>query len=138
MSLDLIAYARQHQYRVRNLHDGRPLHPLRVPVTARGRSLGHIRNEDRMDAIICRRGYVCSDGDGQIGWYVFARCAKGVKRWLPKLVAAGATDGQLGDCEAAGFAPAERIDEILGVLQPYRRARRRRTTPLYEQIRSPD
>jgi hypothetical protein len=124
MSLDLLAYAAQKRYRVRNLHDGRPLHPLRVPVTKRGRSAGYVGDEDRMDAIICRRGYVCSDGDGQVGWYLFARCAKGINRWLPQLVATGGTARQLGDCEVSGVAPAEQIDQILAVLRPYRRARR--------------
>jgi len=124
MSFDLLAHARQHRYRVRNLHDGRPLHPLRVPVAGRGRALGYVGGEDRMDAIICRRGYVCSDGDGQVGWYLFARCAKGINRWLPKLIATGATARQLGDGEVSGVAPAEQIGRILAVLRPYRRARR--------------
>ena len=64
---DLIEYADQHRYRVRNLHDGRDLHLLRVPVGQRGQSDGYTSDSDRMDAIICQHGYVSDEGDGRIG-----------------------------------------------------------------------
>jgi hypothetical protein len=121
VAFDLIEFARKHRYRVRNLHDGRPLHPLRVPVTGRDRVAGYVGDADRMDAIIGRYGYVCDDGDGRIGWYVYAGSAKGIKRWLPKLVAAGAVVRQEGTTEVAEDAPTERIDAVLRVLRPYRK-----------------
>jgi hypothetical protein len=62
---DLIDYAKRQRYRVRNSYDGRPLHSLRVPVTNRGKSKGYVGTEDREDAIIGYRGYVCYDGDGR-------------------------------------------------------------------------
>ncbi len=123
MTFDLMTYADEHRCRTRNLHDGRPLHPLRVPVRRRGRSPGYVGDEDRMDAIICRHGYACTEGNGRIGWYLFAGSAKGIKRWLPKLIAAGVVVEQEGDREAAGDAPVGSIDEILKVLQPYQRAK---------------
>jgi hypothetical protein len=121
MSFDLMDYARRHRLRTRNLHDGRLLHPLRVPPSGRGRSEGHVGKEDRMDVIIAEHGYVCDEGDpGRIGWYLFAGSAKGINRWLPKLEALGAVVEQEGDCECAGHAPIEQIDAILEVLKPYR------------------
>lgn len=62
MSLDLMDYAKRHRLRTRNLHDGRPLHPLRVPPRGRGKSDGHIGKEDRMDVIIARHGYITDEG----------------------------------------------------------------------------
>ena len=122
MSFDLMEYAKRHRLRTRNLHDGRPLHPLRVPPSGRGRSEGYIGKEDRMDVIIGHRGYVCDEGElGRIGWYLFAGSAKGINRWLPKLEALGAVVEQEGDSEAAGHASVEQIDGILEVLKPYRR-----------------
>jgi len=120
MTFDLMTYADRHRYRTRNLHDGRPLHPLRVPVRHRGRSSGYAGDDDRMDAIICRHGYVCIESNRRIGWYLFAGSAKGINRWLPKLEALGAVVEQEGDQEAAGHASVEQIDAILEVLKPYR------------------
>jgi len=120
MSFDLIAYARARRYRVRNLHDGRPLHPLRLPRRGRGRVTGFQFADDRMDAIIGRHGYVCDDGEpGRIGWYVFAGSRKGMNRWLPKFTAAGAAIKQECDTEAAGDAPVESLDAILRVIEPF-------------------
>ena len=121
---DLMVYAETHRYRLRNLHDGRPLHPLRVPIGHRNRSTGYVSSGDRMDAIICRRGFVSDDGHGRIAWYLFAGSAKGINRWLTELTACGASGAQLGDTEAAGDAPVDQIDAILDVLKPYRKAER--------------
>lgn len=120
MSFDLMDYARRHRLRTRNLHDGRPLHPLRVPPSGRGRSEGYVGKEDRMDVIIAEHGYVCHEGNGRLGWYLFAGSAKGINRWLPKLEALGAVVDQEGDQEAGGHASVEQIDAILEVLKPYR------------------
>ncbi len=117
---DLMTYAERHRYRLGNLNDGRPLHPLRVPVTNRGKATGYRAPGDRMDAIICHNGYVVDDGDGRIGWYIAAETAKDINLWLRKLVALGAVVGQRGDSEAAGDAPAERIGDVLRVLQPFK------------------
>lgn len=124
MSFDIREYARKHRYRVRNLHDGRPLLPLRVPVNGRGRAAGYKARKDRMDAIICARGYVSCDADDKLAWYLLAKSAKGVNRWLPKLTRLGAVVQQAGDHEVAGVAPIDEIESVLSVLKPYRRARR--------------
>jgi hypothetical protein len=121
---DLTSHAEKRRYRLRNLHDGRLLHPLRVPVSARGRSEGHVGKDDRMDAIIGQHGYVTDEGGGRIGWYVFSKTNFGVNSWLPRLGAAGAEIKQVGDGEAAGHAPAEAIGAILGIVRPFRKADR--------------
>lgn len=121
---DLTSHAEKRRYRLRNLHDGRLLHPLRVPVTARGRSEGHVGKDDRMDAIIGRCGYVCDEGGGRVGWYVFSKTNHGVNAWLPNLRAAGADIKQVADGEAAGDAPAEAIGAILAIVRPFRKADR--------------
>jgi hypothetical protein len=121
---DLIKYAEQHRYRVRNLHDGRPLHPLRVPVTGRGRSAGYVGDEDRLDAIIGRHGYVIDEGNGRIGWCLLTKAGWTKSMKLRRLEALGATVTQEGDTEAAGYASVDLIGPILEVLRPYRRARR--------------
>ena len=120
---DLIEYANRHRYRVRNLHDGRPLHPLRVPVGGRGKSDGYV-GLDRMDVIIGQHGYVCDEGGGRIGWYVFAKSRQGLNQWTPKLKAAGAEIKQDCDWEMAGDAPVESVDAVLAVIKPFKRASR--------------
>ncbi len=119
MSFHLLEYARERRYRVRNLHDGRPLHPLRIPVMRRGRSDGYVGEEDREDAIIGYRGYVRDDGDGRLAWYVFGKQRKTVQGWVRELQAAGAVVKQDCDLEAAGDAPVEAIEVVLGIIRPY-------------------
>lgn len=135
MGLDLLAYAQKHRLRTRNLHDGRPLHPLRVPVGGRGRVEGYVGDEDRMDAIVCHHGYVAEEGQDQIGWYVFGR--EFAFRWLEPLVGLGATVTQEGDSEAAGTAPAEYLEEIVQALKPYQRHPPRSTSSLTHPAPAP-
>ena len=118
---DLIGYATEHRYRMRNLHDGDPVPPLRrspehSPSVYRGQ-------EDRQDAIICRDGYVDYGGWGpdRIGFCVLCRSRRALTARLKLLEQAGATVTQEGDTEAAGHAPVARIAEVLAALRPYRR-----------------
>lgn len=60
---DLLAYARQHRLRVRNVHDGAPVPPMRRPRAGRRRAR-LIGADDRLDAIIGRFGYVDYGGRG--------------------------------------------------------------------------
>ncbi len=120
MRFDVRAFARQHRYRVRNLHDGRPVPPVR----AKGRveqSAAFIGPTERDDAIMCKCGYVCG-GDGRIDWALLCASARGHN---PRLAALRALPGvlvaQSGDAESAGTAPAAAVDSVLGVLQPFRR-----------------
>jgi hypothetical protein len=117
---DLTAYATEKRLRMRNLHDGRPLHPLRVPVGGRGRSAGYIGEADRMDAIIGRHGYIVDQGGGRLGWYLFAKSWHGLNRWLPEIQAAGATVRQEGDTEVAGNSPESALDTIIRAIQPFK------------------
>ena len=52
---------------------------------------------------------------------VLCRSTRALNARLAALEAAGVTITQLGDTEAAGFAPVERIEEVLAALRPYRR-----------------
>ena len=117
MLFSLSEFARRHRYRVRNLHDGRPLLPLRVRVRRRGRSEGYVGDDDRMDAIIGRYGYVCDEGAGRLGWYL--RRTKGKASALRALRAVGAVVHQDGDGEAAGDAAASTIDVVVEAIRPY-------------------
>jgi hypothetical protein len=122
MTFDLLAYAREHHHRVRNLHDGAPIPPTRR--TLDGPAVVAYRGvTDRDDAIICRDGYVDATGDGpeRIGFCVLCRSPRGLLARLRLLEQVGATITQEGDTEAAGYAPVARIAEVLAVLRPYRR-----------------
>ena len=121
MSFDLLAYAAEHRYRVRNLHDGAPAPPTR---RLRGhRSVAYRSTDDRYDAIICRDGYVDYGRFGldRIGFCVLCRSRRALHARLQLLEQAGATVTQEGDAEAAGYAPVTRIAEILVALRVYRR-----------------
>ena len=121
MSFDLLAYAAAHRYRVRNLHDGRPVPPVRIPGRGRrGASAGYTADDDREDAIVCRYGYVTYDGGGQLGWCLLSETVRAKSFRLRRLVDLGATMVQEGDTEAAGSVSVEHIAEVLGVLEPYR------------------
>jgi hypothetical protein len=128
MSFDLLAYAEEHGYRVRNLHDGHPVPPVRPPYHGRrGRFAGYLGADDREDAIVCRHGYVADDGDGRIGWFLFAPTTRSMRAKLRKLEGLGVDVVQEGDSEAAGDAPVGQIAEVLAVLVPYRKAKRQPT-----------
>lgn len=126
MSFDLRAYAAEHGYRIRNLHDGEPVPPTRRP--ADHEAPAYKGAADRADAIIGKDCYVDFGGFGEdrIGFCVLCRSRRALNIRLTRLRAAGATIVQEGDTEAAGYAPLARIDDVLAALRPYRR----RETPL--------
>lgn len=118
MSVDLMAYARAHRLRTRNLHDGAP-----VPPARRRGGLEHPAYSgpsDRFDAIIGRDGYVAMDGD-RLSVFAAYRSARGLNAGLRRLTAAGLVVQQEGDTEVGGWAPVERIEEILAAIRVYRR-----------------
>lgn len=119
--MNLMDYAKARRFRTRNLHDGRPLHPVRVPVGGRGRSAGYIGDGDRMDAVIGKHGYIVDEGGGRLGWYVFAKSRLGLNKWLPLLRSAGATVKQEAHDEAAGDAPESSLEALIKIIRPYRR-----------------
>ncbi|UCE61393.1 MAG: hypothetical protein JSU63_06520, partial [Phycisphaerales bacterium] len=73
---DLLAYAREHRYRVRNLHDGKPVPPAMPKKSSRDK-VGYVGDLDRWDAIVGHRGYVAMDG-GQLTISVFYKSPQGV------------------------------------------------------------
>ncbi len=117
---DLLAYARKHRYRTRNLHDGHPVPPAIVKKTAAVKSpgrVGYVGSEDRMDVVVGSVGYLIDEGDGVLGICLFYKSAKGVKRGTAGLEAIGGTVMQAGDTEVAGTVPFDRIEEALQLIK---------------------
>ncbi len=111
--LDLVAYARKHRYRLRNLQDGGPVPPA-LP-TAEGKDKpGYRGAEDRWDAIVGRNGYTAIDGDRLS---VFHKSTKGVNRGLAKLEALEARIEQVGDTEIGATVDPNRIEEVLTLIR---------------------
>jgi hypothetical protein len=114
VSFDLLAYGAEHRCRVRNLHDGAAVPPMRRGVQ---RSPGY-RGADGMLAIIGRRGHVARDGQ-RLSWFV----ASGHPSYQTKpILAAGGVVQQDGDGEAAGHAPIAALAAILRAIGAYRKA----------------
>ena len=121
MTFDLMAYARQRRYRVRNLHDGHEVPPARPPKHGeRGPVPGYVGASDRMDAVIGRNGYICDAGNGQLGWYLEAGTKRRLSAKLQRLAELGIEPHQLGDAEAAGEVGREMFSSLATVLQLYR------------------
>lgn len=60
------SYAREHRYRLRNLHDGRPIPPARrmkAKDEVAAAQSGYVRKEDRHDAIVGFELYLSDEGD---------------------------------------------------------------------------
>ena len=82
---DLVAYARKHRYRLRNLHDGGPVPPA-LPKKSDTHRLGYVGAVDRWDAIVGHNGYVAMDGD-RLSVFVEYKSANGVNRAVTRLQA---------------------------------------------------
>ncbi len=113
---DLTAYARKHRYRLRNLHKGHAVPPARR-TKSHDPATGYTGQEDRCDAIVGYDGYICDEGAGQLGFCLFYRSARGVKRAEARIRALGGTVTQIGDTEIAGTIPLERIEEALKLIR---------------------
>ena len=113
-TFDLVAYAKKHRYRMRNLHDGGPVPPA-IWKPPKGGYPSWRGAAERMDAIVGRRGYVAMDGD-KLSVCLFYRSAKGVKRAVERLEAIGGQIDQVGDMEMGATAPAEHIDELMRLI----------------------
>ena len=108
--LDLLAYARKHRYRVRNLHDGGPVPPA-IWKPPKGFRPTYVGEYDRMDAVVGRDGYIVDEGEpGRLGIALFYKSGKGVNRARARLAGIGGTVTQEGDTEVAGTIPVESID----------------------------
>ncbi len=118
-TFDLTAYAQEHRYRVRNLHDGHPVPPA-WRTKNHDAATGHVGREDRCDAIVGYDGYICDEGAGQLGLCLFYRSARGVKKAEARIRALGGTVTQIGDTEIAGTVPAERIEDALRLIRASR------------------
>ncbi len=112
---DLTAYAREHRYRLRNLHDGNPVPPARC-MDKTGRSTGYWGADDRMDAIVGYNGYVAMDGD-KLSVSLFYKSALGVNKAVRRLDAMGAEVGQVGDTEVGATVSVERIEDLLALIK---------------------
>ena len=116
MSFDLMAYARQRRYRVRNLHDGHSVPPVQPPKHGqRGAVQGYVGADDRMDAILGKHGYVGMDGE-RLSVFASYRSRRAKTAGMARLVAAGVTIDQEGDTEVGGSAPVEQIEAVLAAI----------------------
>lgn len=119
--LDLTAYAREHRYRLRNLHDGGPVPPARYR-RSKGEmpagQAGYIGQDDRQDAIVGCDGYIVDEGEpGQLGIYLQYRSGRGVRRAHARIQAMGGTVSQVGDTEIAGTVPVNRVEDALKLIR---------------------
>ena len=127
MSFDLMAYARQRRYRVRNLHNGRAVPPALGPTRGeRGDFEGYRGADDRLDAIVGKYGYVTTDGD-RLSVYLCYRSSFTKTKAMRRFEAMGGTIDQEGDWEFGGFAPPEAIVDVLKLI----RVSRLRPEPAY-------
>ena len=118
---DLLTYAREHRYRVRNLSDGRACPPARL-VKPKGATptaqVGHIGQDDRFDAIVGYDGYVCDQGaSGWLGIYLSYGSARGANRGVERIKGMGGRVDQVGDTEVAGVVPVEAIGDALKLIR---------------------
>ena len=112
---DLTTHARENRFRIRNVNDGFAVPPVRrVPRGTTGAA-----GLERDDVIACRYGYVGDYGPGKVGWYLTSEkeTAHMMSSKLPQLEALGGEVTQVGDFEAAGWAPEDRIDDVLKILE---------------------
>ena len=116
---DLIAYARKHRYRIRNLHDGGPVPPA-MPSKGLRRSIGYTSELDRWDAIVGRQGYVGMDGN-RLTVCLFYRSSQGVAVATASLQAMGGRIEQVGDTEVSAMVLPERIEEVLKLIKVSKR-----------------
>jgi hypothetical protein len=120
MTFDLVAYASDHGYRLRNLHDGGPVPPAWRPTRNRARPT-YCGEDDRCDVVPGRRGYVTTEGADRIGWCLLLPTRRALTPRLREIRAAGGVVTQEGAAEAAGWAPADRIADVLAAVGAYRR-----------------
>ena len=111
---DPTKYARDHRFRTRNVNDGHLVPPVRRVVRATIGAAGLERDY----VIACKFGYVGEYGPGKVGWYLTSpkETAHASLSKVPQLEAVGAVVTQVGDYEAAGWAPEDRIDDVLKIL----------------------
>lgn len=116
VSFDLVAYARAHRFRLRNLHDGGV--PPAIWKPPKGYRPTYVGDDDRMDAIVGRNGYVAFEGEpGRLGICLFYRSGKGVNQARAKIQAMGGTVVLEGDTEIAGTIPVENVEEALKLIR---------------------
>lgn len=112
---DLLAYAKEYRYRTRNLHDGCPCPPFKrdEKITI------YTGREDRFDAVIGKRGYVCQENDC-LGFVVSYKTNQRINRVSKSITDAGGEITQTGDTELGGTIPISGLDAILKIIQVYR------------------
>ena len=109
---DLMAYARKHRYRLRNLRDRGPVPPARRKT--KPTKMGYVGAEDRADAIVGLRGYLTAE-DGGLGICLFFKSGRGVASAKAEITALDGRVTQEGDCELAGWLPVRALDDALNL-----------------------
>lgn len=120
-SFNLVAFAKKHRYRLRNLHDGGPIPPAiyRRPKGAPpAGQVGYIGEDDRQDAIVGHQGSITDEGEtGMLSICLHYRSTKGVNRARARIQEIGGIIRQEGDDEIAGSIPIEKIEEALQLIK---------------------
>lgn len=118
--VDLLALARARRFRVRNLHDGRPVPPARLLKPSGSRpagEIGYVGENDRMDAVVGYSGYLIDEGDARLGIYLCYGSLKGVMRAEQKIRAWGGTVTQSGSFEVGGTIPGSALEDALRLIR---------------------
>ncbi len=111
---DLLSYARERRYRLRNLHDGSPVPPARKKN--KSTTTGYVGVDDRSDAIVGQRGYLTAE-DGGLGICLFYKSGRGVATAKVEIKALDGQVTQEGDCELAAWLPIEKLDAALKLIR---------------------
>jgi hypothetical protein len=111
-SHDVIAWARERGYAIRNLHDGGPVPPAQAQPLRRSAC----RGEESWDAIVGRNGYVAPDGD-RLAVYGHWSDASQARTGRDSLLRVGVSLNQIGETDAGGSAPVACLPAILAILR---------------------
>ena len=117
MTFDLRSYAREHRLRVRNLHDGRSV--ATVGPASKSRAPAYRGNEDRLDAIVGRRGHVTMER-GRLYVFLAYPTVRAKHAGMKRLLNIGVKIEREGDAEIGGTAPVELIGPVLQEIRVHR------------------
>ena len=111
---DLQSFATKHRYRLRNLHDGFPVQPVKLKKKV-GTQAGYW-GDDRYDVIVGRNGYISQDGD-KLSICLFYKSKHGVTVSKKRLMGIDAEIVQVGETEISATFPEDRLDEALDLIK---------------------
>lgn len=124
--MDLIRWAKEHRFRVRNLHDGLPCPPClkrdAQKATCASRRATYSPRSDASLAIVGKHGWIAESGPNlsfYCGEFKSRRAANNRRKQAEAIP--GLTIDQLGDWEFAGTAPRLALWSVLDLIRATRR-----------------